>query len=108
VSDEIAAIDLGSNSFHMIVARQQGDGLQVVDRLRESVRLAAGLNAKKQLDKDYRDRALACLERFGQRVGELPSGTVRAVGTNTLRQLKRSGDFLDQAELAIDIEIRIF
>lgn len=107
MSDEIAAIDLGSNSFHMIVARQQGDSLQVVDRLRESVRLAAGLNAKKQLDKDYRDRALACLERFGQRVGELPSGTVRAVGTNTLRQLKRSGDFLDQAERALGHSIQV-
>lgn len=107
MSDEIAAIDLGSNSFHMIVARQQDDTLQVVDRLRESVRLAAGLNAKKQLDKDCRDRALACLERFGQRVRELPSGTVRAVGTNTLRQLKRSGAFLDQAERALGHSIQV-
>lgn len=107
VSEEIAAIDLGSNSFHMIVARQQGDSLQVVDRLRETVRLAAGLNAKKQLDKKCRDRALGCLERFGQRVGGLPSGTVRAVGTNTLRQLKQSSDFLDLAERALGHPIQV-
>ncbi|MBS3786456.1 MAG: exopolyphosphatase, partial [Gammaproteobacteria bacterium] len=91
----------------MIVARQEGDGLRVVDRLRESVRLAAGLNKKKQLDSDCRDRALACLERFGQRVGDLPSVNVRAVGTNTLRQLRRAGDFLEQAEQALGHSIQV-
>ena len=107
MSNEVAAIDLGSNSFHMIVARQEGDGLRVVDRLRESVRLAAGLNKRKQLDSDCRDRALACLERFGQRVGDLPSANVRAVGTNTLRQLRRAGDFLEQAEQALGHSIQV-
>ncbi|WP_369692028.1 exopolyphosphatase [Spiribacter salilacus] len=107
MSEEVAAIDLGSNSFHMIVARQEGDGLRVVDRLRESVRLAAGLNKKKQLDDDCRERALACLERFGQRVDGLPPANVRAVGTNTLRQLRRAGDFLEQAEQALGHSIQV-
>lgn len=104
---EVAAVDLGSNSFHMIVARPEPDGLRMVDRLRESVRLAAGLDADKRLDEQAWDRALTCLERFGQRVQGLPSGAVRAVGTNTLRQLRDSRDFLQAAEAALGHSIQI-
>ncbi len=104
---EVAAVDLGSNSFHMIIARPEPDGLRMVDRLQESVRLAAGLDAEKRLSEDARERALACLERFGQRVQGLPAGAVRAVGTNTLRQLRDSRDFLQQAQLALGHSIQI-
>ena len=51
-SADVAAVDLGSNSFHMLVARADGHELVVVDRLRESVRLAAGLDADKRLTPD--------------------------------------------------------
>ncbi|NIV31326.1 MAG: exopolyphosphatase, partial [Anaerolineae bacterium] len=63
----IAAIDLGSNSFHMIVARPQDAGFHVLDRLREMVRLAGGLDKNDFLSAESMDRGLACLERFGQR-----------------------------------------
>lgn len=104
---EVAAVDLGSNSFHMIVARPEPDGLRMVDRLRESVRLAAGLDADKRLDEQARERALVCLERFSQRVQGLPHGAVRAVGTNTLRQLRDGRDFLQAAEAALGHSIQI-
>jgi len=98
----VAAVDLGSNSFHMIVARSDESGeLQIVDRLREMVRLASGLDAELNLTPQARSRALACLERFGQRVDQLPPGSVRAVGTNTLRRARNSDDFLRQAETAL-------
>lgn len=106
-ADEVAAVDLGSNSFHMIVARPEPDGLRVVDRLRESVRLAAGLDDQKNLDEAARTRAIACLERFGQRVRELPQGAVRAVGTNTLRQSRDSRAFLAAAESALGHPIQV-
>ena len=104
---EVAAVDLGSNSFHMIVARPEPDGLRVVDRLRESVRLAAGLDADKNLDEAARERALACLERFGQRVRELPRGAVRAVGTDTLRQSRDARAFVAEAEAALGHPIQV-
>ena len=63
----VAAVDLGSNSFHMMVARSAGTDLQVIDRLREPVRLAAGLDARRRLTSEAESRALACLQRFGQR-----------------------------------------
>ena len=77
--ETVAAVDLGSNSFHMIVARI-GDGhMQIVDRLKEPVRLCEGLTDDKLLRPEVAERALACLERFGQRLREFPVGSVRVL-----------------------------
>ncbi len=94
----VAAVDLGSNSFHMMVARAGQGGLQVIDRLREPVRLAEGLTADKSLAPDAESRALECLERFGERLRDIPPSRVRVVGTNTLRRLRRARRFLLAAE----------
>lgn len=94
----IATIDLGSNSFHMIVAETRQGQLIILDRLRESIRLGAGLDKKKNLTEDAQQRALECLERFGQRVRNLPKGAVRAVGTNALRIARNSQTFLQKAQ----------
>src|SRR6187431_3386057 len=89
----VAAVDLGSNSFHLVVARLDEGRIHVVDRLRERVRLAEGLDAKGHLTAEAIERALACLTRFGQRIRELPPDAVRAAGTNTLRQAKNRAGF---------------
>ena len=101
-----AAIDLGSNSFHMIVAGESNGQLQVRDRLREMVRLAAGLDSRGHLDEAARQRALDCLRRFGQRLRGFPRGSVRAVGTNTLRKA-RDASFLREAEAALGHPIEV-
>lgn len=105
--DTLAAVDLGSNSFHLIVARFQQGQLHVVDRLRESVRLASGLDGKQRLQPEAHARALACLERFGQRLRHLPSRNVRIVGTNALRKARATGHFLREAEAALGHPIEI-
>ncbi|MFK7914660.1 MAG: exopolyphosphatase [Pseudomonadales bacterium] len=102
-----AALDLGSNSFHLIVAQYAEDRMQVVDKLKESVRIAAGLNDDGRLSDEVMERALLCLERFGQRLRHLPPGNVRVVGTNTLRRAKNSQKFLKRAELALGHKIDI-
>ena len=73
-----AAADIGSNSFHLIVARYEHGEPRVIDRLRENIRLAAGLKSDGSLDDAHRDKALACLARFGQRLRGMPSARVRA------------------------------
>ena len=103
----IAAVDLGSNSFHLLVARIIDGELQVVDRLREMVRLAAGLDARDALSADTQAGALACLHRFGQRLREVPQTNVRAVGTNTLRRARDATAFLLEAETALGHPIEI-
>jgi len=103
----VAAIDLGSNSFHMIVARVLNGQLQVLDRIQEPVRLAGGLDARLRLDKSAQARALACLERFGQRLRGMPSAATRVVGTNTLRRARNADKFLRAAERALGHPIEV-
>jgi len=105
--DVIAAVDLGSNSFHMVVARYSHGQLIIMDRLREMVRLAAGLDDHGRLDRAAMERALACLQRFGQRLREMKAESVRVVGTNTLRRARRKSAFLERAREALGHPIEI-
>jgi exopolyphosphatase/guanosine-5'-triphosphate,3'-diphosphate pyrophosphatase len=103
----VAAVDLGSNSFHMIVCSLKDGKLQTIDRLKETVRLASGLDKNDVLDSVTQDRALACLEKFAQRVRHFPLGSVRIVGTNTLRTAKNAQQFLAKAEQILNHPIHI-
>jgi len=107
VPDVLAAVDLGSNSFHMVVARYSHGQLVILDRLREMVRLAAGLGASGRLDDAATERALRCLERFGQRLRAVRADSVRVVGTNALRHAKRKRWFLERARAALGHPIEI-
>lgn len=103
----VAAVDLGSNSFHMIVCSLTDGKLKTLDQLKEMVRLASGLDSRNILDATTQQRALACLERFGQRIRNFPPGSVRVVGTNTLRTAKNAQQFLLKAEQALNHPIHI-
>jgi len=103
----IAAVDLGSNSFRLQIARVEGDQLYMLDGLRESVRLADGLTANKFLDADAQQRALAALRLFAERLRDLPHDAVRAVGTNALRIAKNAADFIPQAEHILGFPIEV-
>ena len=103
----IAAVDLGSNSFHMIVARISSGDIQIIDRIREMVRLAGGLDKHKNMTPGIQEEALNSLRKFGQRLADFPPGSVRAVGTSTLRNAENSDEFLAQAEKALGHPIDI-
>jgi exopolyphosphatase/guanosine-5'-triphosphate,3'-diphosphate pyrophosphatase len=107
IPDVLAAVDLGSNSFHMVVARCAHGQVTIVDRLREMVRLAAGLDEHGRLSKEATDRALASLSRFGQRLHDMKAGSVRVVGTNTLRKARRKAGFLERARAVLGHPIEI-
>ena len=106
-SNQLAAIDLGSNSFHMVVAWQAHDEIRVHEGLSEKVQLGAGLDHNNCITEEAQQRALDCLARFAQRIQDIPRGRVRVVGTNTLRVARNSRAFLARAEalLGHDIEI---
>ena len=107
VPDVLAAVDLGSNSFHMVVAQYRDGQLVVIDRLREMVQLAAGVDEEGRLDKDVAARALACLKRFGQRISEMHADGVRVVGTSALRRARRKQSFLERARDALGHPVEI-
>ena len=106
-TSHIAAIDLGSNSFHMIIAKWDNGQLVLLDRLREPVRLGWGLGSDGSLSEDARARALACLEKFGECLREYPSRSVRIVGTKTLRSINDSRQFLADAKQRLGHPVEI-
>ncbi len=104
---EIAAVDLGSNSFRLQLARVVDDHLIFHDSLREVVRLGAGLSEDKTLSDEALNRAIDCLNRFGERLRGLPPQAVRAVATNTFRVAKNAPQLLKAAQNALGFPIEI-
>jgi exopolyphosphatase/guanosine-5'-triphosphate,3'-diphosphate pyrophosphatase len=105
--DLLAAVDLGSNSFHMVVARYVLGQLRIVDRIKDNVRLAEGLDARGGLSDEAQARALDTLSRFGERLSNLPARCVRAIATNTVRALRDPQAFLAPAEAALGHAIEV-
>ncbi|NND43897.1 MAG: exopolyphosphatase [Xanthomonadales bacterium] len=105
--DTYAAVDLGSNSFHLLVARRSHGELRVLDRIKETVRLGGGLDRNGRLDEATRNLALECLARFGQRLRGIPDANIRAVGTQTFRRLKNANAFLVIVESALGCPVDI-
>jgi len=108
LAETVAAIDLGSNSFHMIVARLEASGtLSIIDRLRENVRLGGGLDKDGIINESAQERAFECLETFAQRIRDLPHSAIRVAGTNTLRVAKNAQAFVEKAEEILNHPIEI-
>lgn len=111
----LAAVDMGSNSFRLMIGRvdesltASGPASQIfqVDALREPVRLAAGLTPDKYLDQPARRRGIDALRRFGDRLRDFSADQVRAVATNTLRVAKNASEFLIEAENALGFPIEV-
>jgi exopolyphosphatase/guanosine-5'-triphosphate,3'-diphosphate pyrophosphatase len=107
----LAAVDLGSNSFRLLIGRVEstpvGDQILPLDGLKESVRLAAGLDQRGMLDAASQARALSALSRFAERLRSFSPETVRTVGTNTLRVARNARRFLPTAEAALGFPIEV-
>lgn len=107
IGNLFAVVDLGSNSFHMLVARHQDGKTQVIDRIKEMVQLAAGMDSQGVLDAESLARAESCLQRFSQRLAAILPTQVRAVGTNTLRQCANREQVVARLEAALDQPISV-
>jgi len=105
--ENYAAVDLGSNSFHMIVASYNDGRIQVIDRIKNMVRLASGLDDKGRLSEESISRATECLETFAQRIRGIPADNVRVVGTNTLRRASNGRRFLAKAHKKLGVPVEI-
>ena len=101
-----AAVDLGSNSFHMSIARVVRNRVEIIDREKEMIQLAKGITADGRLRVEAQQRAMDCLRRFGERLRDIPKEQVRAVGTKTLRSIQPSRNFIKVAEAALGGPIR--
>lgn len=103
----LAAIDMGSNSFHMVVARLVHGEIRTLEKMGEKVQLGAGLDEFNRLTEDTQERALACLGRFAQRLKGMPPGAVQIVGTNALRVARNAHQFMTRAEEVLGYPVEI-
>ncbi|MFH8132896.1 exopolyphosphatase [Pantoea osteomyelitidis] len=104
---EFAAIDLGSNSFHMVIARVVDGAMQVLGRLKQRVHLADGLDAGNRLSEEAIQRGLSCLTLFAERLQGFSPTNVTIVGTHTLRQAVNAEEFLQRAADVIPYPIEV-
>jgi exopolyphosphatase/guanosine-5'-triphosphate,3'-diphosphate pyrophosphatase len=105
--DTLAAVDLGSNSFHLQIGRAVDGQIYPLDAVREVVRLGGGLTAEKRIDRATQAAALEALAKFGERLRGFPRAAVRAVGTNTLRVAKNAPQFLREARATLGFPIEV-
>ncbi len=107
----LAAVDLGSNSFRLLIGRidqtQFGDQIRPLDAMKEPVRLGAGLRPDGTLDEAARARGMQALARFGERLRYFEPETVRAVATNALRVSANANEFLAPAQEALGFPIEV-
>lgn len=106
--DELmAAIDLGSNSFHLAIARLDHGEVRKIVSMSEKVQLAAGLDSENRLSEAAQKRGLDCLSRFAARLGAIPAERIRIVATNALRQATNADDFIQKANAILPKPIEI-
>src|SRR5699024_1487680 len=103
----LAAVDLGSNSFHLLVARVQGDQLHFDEKHRAKTELAAGLDEHGYLQDGAMAAAFACLAQFAEVLNNKPRLQVRALGTKTLRDAHNLEVFLHRAEAILGHPIEV-
>ena len=102
----LAALDIGTNSFHLVVARLLDNGYEVVTREKETVRLGHGGGDMKEMSADAMDRGISSLRRM-QRIAASHGATVRAVATSAVREAKNADVFLTRARREAKIEIEV-
>ncbi|CCO44718.1 Guanosine-5'-triphosphate,3'-diphosphate pyrophosphatase [Vibrio nigripulchritudo SOn1] len=102
-----AAIDLGSNSFHMLVVRHIDGSVQTMAKIKRKVRLAAGLNKENELSAEAMQRGWDCLSLFAERLQDIPPENIRIVGTATLRTATNVDVFLKRANEILGYEIDV-
>ncbi|WP_239953204.1 guanosine-5'-triphosphate,3'-diphosphate diphosphatase [Pantoea sp. Z09] len=102
-----AAIDLGSNSFHMLVVREVSGSIQTVARIKRKVRLAAGLDKNNHLSAEAMTRGWECLKLFSEQLQDIPSEQIRVVATATLRLAANAAEFLFTAQQILGCPVNV-
>jgi exopolyphosphatase/guanosine-5'-triphosphate,3'-diphosphate pyrophosphatase len=94
---KVAALDIGSNSFHLVVARIVAGSVQILHRVKQKVRMAEGLGSDNMLSQDAMDRGLAMLKVVAESLKGFEPDSVRIVATHTLRKARNANDFITAA-----------
>ena len=102
-----AAVDLGSNSFHLVIVRVVAGSVQIIGKVKQKVRLAAGLDNNLNLDEVSMERGWKCLETFAERLQDVPLSNIKIVATATLRLAKNADVFIKKAENILNHKLEV-
>ena len=102
-----AAVDLGSNSFHLVIVRVIAGSVQIIGKVKQKVRLAAGLDDDLNLDEVSMERGWKCLETFAERLQDVPLSNIKIVATATLRLAKNADVFIKKAEQILNHKLEV-
>ena len=102
-----AAVDLGSNSFHMVIVRVVAGSVHIIGKVKQKVRLAAGLDENMVLDQLSLERGWKCLETFAERLQDIPLSNIKIVGTATLRLAANADVFIKKAETILKHKLNV-
>jgi exopolyphosphatase/guanosine-5'-triphosphate,3'-diphosphate pyrophosphatase len=102
-----AAVDLGSNSFHMVIVRVVAGSVYIIGKVKQKVRLAAGLDSDMVLDQPSLERGWKCLETFSERLQDIPVSNIKIVGTATLRLATNADVFIKKAEKILNHKLNV-
>ncbi len=102
-----AVADLGSNTFHLMIAEVDGTKFTVIDKIRYPVKLAEGFDDQKNLTEEAIQRGLDIIEMYGQRLKDFHPRFVKIVGTNALRRARNSRDFVSRATEIVGYSVEV-
>ena len=102
-----AVVDLGSNSFHLLISQVVNGKISTINKIKQKIRLAAGLNSQNQLNTKTINKGLECLTLFAQHLTNIPTSNIRIVATATLRIAENRQDFLDKANTILPVPIEL-
>lgn len=102
-----ALIDLGTNTFNLIIAEVSGNEIQHIFSIKEGVALGMGGINENRISDDAAERAIACLNRFKAKCEEFQVDKITAIGTSAIRDAKNQFEFIQVIKAKTGIEIQV-
>jgi exopolyphosphatase/guanosine-5'-triphosphate,3'-diphosphate pyrophosphatase len=105
---KLAAIDIGSNSIHLVIVRTaRGQHLEIIDREKDMVRLASGTLRKHMLSSETIDRAVTTLKRFKEMAEANRAELIIATATSAVRESHNSSEFIERVRNEVGLEVKL-
>lgn len=105
---KLAAIDIGSNSIHLVIVRAvKGQHPEIIDREKEMVRLGAGTLREHRLSKETVERAITTLRRFKKMAEHNGADPIIATATSAVRESRNSDAFIEQVRKEVGLEVQV-
>lgn len=102
-----AAIDIGSNTIHIVVARTTPDDLDIVVDQEELVRIGESVTSTREISQEKTDESIAVLKRYKAQASRRKADPIFVVATEAIRQASNSADFVEQVQSKTKLDVQL-